>query len=47
MPYVYIIFAALTARFTEQLKPRAVKLSLTERISENNYERAGWRLKAE
>ena len=30
MPYVYIIFAALT-----------------ERIAENNYERAGWRIKAE
>lgn len=42
MPYVYIIFAALTARFTEQLKPREKRLSLTERIAENNYERAGW-----
>lgn len=47
MPYVYIIFAALTARFTEQLKPREKRLSLTERIAENNYERAGWRIKAE
>ena len=47
MPYVYIIFAALTARFTEQLKPRKTRLSLTERIAENNYERAGWRIKAE
>ncbi len=43
MPYVYLIFVAITARFTEQLKPREKKLSLTERIAQNNSEKAGWR----
>ncbi len=36
MPYVYFIFAAITARFNEQLKRRSVKLSLADRIVENN-----------
>lgn len=38
MPYVYCIFAALTARFTEQLRPRARRLTFGERVVENNLE---------
>ena len=41
MPYVYCIFAALTARFTEQLRPRERRLTFGERIVENNGERVG------
>lgn len=36
MPYIYLIFIAVTARFTEQLKHRAIPLRFTERIRENN-----------
>lgn len=43
MPYVYIIFAALTARFNESLKAREKRLSLTERIAENNAQKVGRR----
>lgn len=39
MPYVYFIFAAYSAKFTEQLRRRPDTLALTERISENNRER--------
>ena len=39
MPYVYFIFAAYSAKFTEQLRRRPDALALTERISENNRER--------
>lgn len=39
MPYVYGIFVWLTARFTETLTPRPHRLSLTERIQENNAQR--------
>ena len=38
MPYVYCIFAALTARFTEQLRPRGRRLTFVERVVENNQE---------
>ena len=38
MPYVYCIFAALTAKFTEQLRPRERRLTFGERIVENNQE---------
>ncbi len=36
MPYVYAIFIAITARFTEQLTRREQALGFTERIAENN-----------
>ena len=39
MPYIYLIFLAYTSRRTEQMKPRAERLSLTDRIRENNAER--------
>ncbi len=39
MPYIYLIFTAVTSRFTEQLGRRREKLTLTERIAENNGER--------
>ncbi len=39
MPYVYCIFVAYSARFTEQLHRRPEKLKFTERIAENNHER--------
>jgi len=39
MPYVYLIFTALTARYTEQLRPRPSPLSLTDRIRENNLQK--------
>ncbi len=42
MPYVYCIFAALTARFTEQLGPRDRRVTFGERIIENNGERVGF-----
>ena len=40
MPYVYLIFIALTCRFTERMKRRQ-KVSFVERIAENNLERIG------
>ena len=39
MPYVYLIYAAYSARFTEQLRRRETPLTLTARIAENNRER--------
>ena len=39
MPYIYLIFLAYSAKFTEQLKKRATPLTLTERLRENNAER--------
>lgn len=39
MPYVYLIFIALTSRFTERLSRRKPVLSFAERLTENNYER--------
>ena len=39
MPYIYLIFTAYTAKFTEDMKRRADKLSLTARIRENNAEK--------
>lgn len=39
MPYVYFIFAFLTSRFTERFSKREKKLTLSERIEENNLER--------
>lgn len=41
MPYVYLIFTAITARFTEDLHRRPQPLSLTDRIAENNRQRVG------
>lgn len=41
MPYVYLIFTAVTARFTEDLRRRPQPLSLTGRIAENNRQRVG------
>ena len=38
MPYVYCIFAALTAKFTEHLRPRERRLTFEDRIIENNQE---------
>lgn len=39
MPYVYFIFVALTSRFKENLKRRDGRISVFERIEENNRER--------
>ena len=39
MPYVYLIFAALTSRFDERFRRRAERLTISERIAENNSER--------
>lgn len=39
MPYVYCIFAAYSAKFTEQMRPREDRLTFTERIRENNREK--------
>lgn len=39
MPYIYLIFIAYTSKFTEQMKHRKDRLSLTERIAENNLEK--------
>ena len=36
MPYVYLIFLAVTSRFTQQLRPRKDKVTLTQRIQEMN-----------
>lgn len=41
MPYVYAIFTAYSAKFTEQLRRRAHPLSFSARIAENNRERPG------
>ena len=38
MPYIYLIFAAVTGKYTEQFQKRSPGLSLTERIRENNAE---------
>ena len=38
MPYVYCIFAALTTKFTEQLRPRNRLQTFGERVVENNQE---------
>ena len=38
IPYIYLIFIAYTSRFTEQMKKRDKKLTLRERIAENNAE---------
>lgn len=40
MPYIYLIFLAVTCRFTEQMKRREVCLTVPERIAENNGEQA-------
>lgn len=40
MPYIYLIFLAVTRRFTEQMKRREARLTVPERIAENNGERA-------
>lgn len=39
MPYVYCLFVAYTAKFTEQLHRREQPLTFTARIAENNRER--------
>ena len=39
MPYMYLIFVAITSKFTEQLKRREEPLTLLSRIEENNAER--------
>ena len=39
LPYVYAIFTADSAKFTEQLRRRAHPLSFSARIAENNRER--------
>lgn len=39
MPYVYLIFAALTSRFDERFRRRPERLTITGRIAENNSER--------
>lgn len=39
MPYVYCLFVAYTAKFTEQLRRREQPLTFTARIAENNRER--------
>lgn len=39
MPAIYCIFLLLTARFTENLKKRDLKVSFTERLKESNLAR--------
>ncbi len=39
MPYIYLIFLAYSARFTEKLRRRSIPLSLSARLIENNSER--------
>lgn len=39
MPYIYLIFLAYSAKFTERLKKRKTPLTLIERLRENNSER--------
>ena len=38
MPYIYLIFIAYSSRFTERMKRRDGKLTMHERIIENNRE---------
>lgn len=38
MPYIYLIFVAFSAKFTERCRKRSQVLSFTERIAENNAE---------
>ena len=38
MPYIYLIFIAVTARYTETFRRRERRLGFTERIAENNRE---------
>ena len=39
MPYIYAIFLAWSAKFTERLRPRKMPLSFLDRLRENNAER--------
>ena len=39
MPYIYAIFLAYSAKFTERLKKRDNPLSFRDRLRENNAER--------
>lgn len=39
MPYIYIIFIAVSRRVNENLKKRSKRISFTERIIENNSEK--------
>lgn len=39
MPYIYAIFLAWSAKFTEQLRPRTMRLTVLQRLEENNAER--------
>ena len=39
MPYIFVIFIAVSRRFTERLKKRGRRLGFTERIIENNAEK--------
>ena len=39
MPYIYAIFVAWSAKFTEQFRPRRVRLTFLQRLEENNAER--------
>ena len=41
LPYIYLIFIALTGRYTEDLKKRPAPLSFSERVRENNRETPG------
>lgn len=40
MPYIYVIFIAVTAVYTEQFRRRNPKCSFRDRIAENNREQA-------
>ena len=39
MPYIYAIFLAWSAKFTEQLRPWKTRLAFLQRLEENNAER--------
>lgn len=39
MPYIYLIFLAVTSRFTQQLRPRKEKITLLQRIQEINAQK--------
>lgn len=39
MPFIYLIYIAYSSRFTEQMRRREKKLTLIERIEENNFEK--------
>lgn len=39
MPYIYAIFLAWSAKFTERLKPRKTQLTFLARLAENNAEK--------